>query len=60
MPGFAPDDPDSRGTGALVSGVIRQASHDDLDAVTFDGGEGILFRASLDGGVSRGEAHGRP
>ena len=60
MPGLAPDDADSRGMGAPVSGVIRQASHGDLDALTFTAGEGILFRASLDGGVSRGEAHGRP
>lgn len=34
MPGFSTYDPDSRGTGAPVSGVIRQAKHDDLDALT--------------------------
>ena len=34
MPGFAPYDPDSRGRDAPVSGVISQATLDDLDALT--------------------------
>lgn len=33
MANFAPFDPDSKGTSAPVSAVIREASHDDLDAL---------------------------
>lgn len=41
-------------------GFVEVRRAQSIQGVTFDSGEGILFRADFDGGASRGEAHGRP